>query len=270
MVNFWPTKDLDNYINLKERVEARMALVDVTATGEDNILNTEQIEELITDDLKYRNQQLKKLKEEVLDLEDMDETVSLTDFTLDDFRIELLNFLESNRKRLQEAPFGLYAVVPSPSGEHADLSDSRQFSESEKEIIKPGVVFCLKQKGDSEGNEEVNPLNPYFLVYIRNDGTVRFNYTHAKQILEIYRLMCQGIKFPYEKLCELFNVETNNGEQMDAYTELLKKAVDEVIRIFKKRGNQKLTSDRGGLLIPPAKQLHEMENFELLTWLIVE
>jgi ERCC4-related helicase len=269
LVNFWPTKDLDNYINLKERVEARMALVDVTATGEDNILNTEQIEELITDDLKYRNQQLKKLKEEVLDLEDMDETVSLTDFTLDDFRIELLNFLESNRKRLQEAPFGLYAVVPSPSSEHADLSDSRQFSENEKEIIKPGVVFCLKQKGDSEGNEEVNPLNPYFLVYIRNDGTVRFNYTHAKQILEIYRLMCQGIKFPYEKLCELFNVETNNGEQMDAYTELLKKAVDEVIRIFKKRGNQRLTSDRGGLLIPPAKQLHEMENFELLTWLIV-
>ena len=269
LVNFWPTKDLDNYINLKERVEARMALVDVTATGEDNILNTEQIEELITDDFKYRNQQLKKLKEEVLDLEDMDETVSLTDFTLDDFRIELLNFLESNRKRLHEAPFGLYSVVPSPSGEHAGLSDSRQFSESEKEIIKPGVVFCLKQKGDSEGNEEVNPLNPYFLVYIRNDGTVRFNYTHAKQILEIYRLMCQGRKAPYEKLCELFNAETNNGEKMDAYTELLKKAVYEIIRIFKKRSNLRLTSDRGALIIPTAKQLNEMENFELVTWLIV-
>ncbi|MFA4909971.1 MAG: helicase-related protein [Desulfobacteria bacterium] len=269
LVNFWPTNDLDNYINLKERVEARMALVDVTATGEDNILNTEQIEELITDDLKYRNQQLKKLKEEVLDLEDMDETVSLTDFTLDDFRIELLNFLESNRKRLHEAPFGLYSVVPSPSGEHAGLSDSRQFSESEKEIIKPGVVFCLKQKGDSEGNEEVNPLNPYFLVYIRNDGTVRFNYTHAKQILEIYRLMCQGRKAHYEKLCELFNDETNNGEKMDAYTELLKKAVDEIIRIFKKRSNLRLTSDRGALLIPKVKQLNEMENFELVTWLIV-
>ena len=269
LVNFWPTKDLDNYINLKERVEARMALVDVTATGEDNVLNTEQIEELITDDLKYRNQQLKKLKEEVLDLEDMDETVSLTDFTLDDFRIELLNFMESNRKRLQEAPFGLYAVVPTPSGNHAVLSDSRHFSESEKEIIKPGVVFCLKQKGASEGNEEVNPLNPYFLVYIRNDGTVRFNYTNAKQILEIYRLMCQGTKAPHEKLCELFNEETNNGEKMDAYTELLKKAVDEIIRIFKKRGNQRLTSDRGALLIPSTKQLNEMENFELVTWLIV-
>ena len=257
MVNFWPTSDLDNYINLKERVEARMALVDVTATGEDNILNTEQIEELIRDDLKYRNKQLKKLKEEVLDLEDMDESVSLTDFTLDNFRIELMNFLESNRKRLKEAPFGLYAVVPLPSGEH------------EKEIIKPGVVFCLKQKDDSHGNEEVNPLNPYFLVYIRNDGTVRFNYTHAMQILEIYRLMCQGKKAPYEKLCELFNDETQNGEQMDGYTGLLKKAVDEIIRIFKKRSNRHLTSDRGAVLIPTTKQLHKMENFELVTWLIV-
>jgi superfamily II DNA or RNA helicase len=270
LVNFWPTKDLDNYINLKERVEARMALVDVTATGEDNILNTEQIQELISDDLKYRDQQLKKLKEEVLDLEDMDETVSLTDFTLDDFRIELLNFLESNRKRLHEAPFGLYAVVPSPSGSYAVFSEPRQFSENEKEIIKPGVVFCLRQKGESDGNEEVNPLNPYFLVYIRDDGTVRFNYTNAKQILEICRLMCQARKSPYEKLCELFNAETDNGEKMDVYTGLLKRAIDEIIRIFKKRGSQKLTSDRGALLIPMAKQLNEMENFELVTWLIVK
>jgi len=270
LVNFWPTKDLDNYINLKERVEARMALVDVTATGEDNVLNTEQIEELITDDLKYRNQQLKKLKNEVLDLEDMDETVSLTDFTLDDFRIELLNFIENNRKRLHDAPFGLYGVVPSPSGEHAELLGSDQFTGNEKDIIKPGVVFCLKQKGENDGNEEVNPLNPYFLVYIRSDGMVRYNYTHAKQILEIYRLICQGRKEPYEKLCDLFNTETQNGEKMSGYTELLKKAVEEVIRIFKKKGSQKLTSDRGALLLPTAKQLHSMENFELVTWLIIK
>jgi hypothetical protein len=269
LVNFWPTKDLDNYINLKERVEARMALVDVTATGEDNILNTEQIQELISDDLKYRNQQLKRLKEEVLDLEDMDETVSLTDFTLDDFRIELLNFLEGNRRRLNDAPFGLYAIVPSPSGEHSELHNGRTFSANEKDIIKPGVIFCLKQKGDSDGNEEINPLSPYFLVYIRNDGTVRYNYTHAKHILEMCRLLCQNVKFPYEKLCELFNEETNNGHKVDTYTNLLKKTVDEIVRIFKKRGAQKLTSDRGALITPVKKQLDELNQFELVTWLIV-
>lgn len=270
LVNFWPTKDLDNYINLKARVEARMALVDVTATGEDNILNTEQIEELIEEDLKYRNQQLKKLKDEVLDLEDMNESISLTDFTLDDFRVELVNYLENNRKKLEEARFGLYAVVPSPSGKHAALLDSKGLSASEKDIIKPGVVYCLKQKGDTDGNEEVNPLQPYFLVYIRDDGNVRFNYTNAKQILEIYRLMCQGHKEPFDELCSLFNAETRHGQDMDKYTELLRQAIDEISRVFKKRVNQKLTTDRGALLVPKSKQINDMDNFELVTWLVIK
>lgn len=269
LVNFWPTKDLDNYINLKERVECRMALVDVTATGEDNILNTEQLEELITDDLKYRNQQLKKLQNEVLDIEDMDESISLTDFTLDDFRIELLNFIENNRKRLKESPLGLYAVVPAPGGEHASLIKNREISAAEKEIIKPGVIYCLSQKNGSDDNEAVNPLNPYFLVYIRDDGTVRYNYTNAKQILEIYRLLCQNQKQPYEELCNLFNQETDNGMKMDKYSALLGKATKEIAHIFKKKGNAKLTSDRGALLIPLAKQINEMDDFELVTWLIV-
>ncbi len=269
LVNFWPTKDLDNYINLKERVEARMALVDVTATGEDNILNTEQIEELISEDLKYRNRQLKKLQEEVLDLEDMDENVSLTDFTLDDFRIELLGYITANREKLENAPFGLYAVIPSPSDETFTASSGKSFSQAEREIIKPGAIYCLRQKGVTDGNEEVNPLQPYFLVYVRDDGTVRYNYTNAKQILEIYRLLCQGQTEPYQYLCDIFNAETDNGQKMDKYAELLKKAVEEIIRVFKKRGTQKLLTDRSALIIPKAKQINEMDNFELITWLVL-
>lgn len=271
LVNFWPTKDLDNYINLKERVEARMALVDVTATADDNVLATDQIEELIEDDLKYRNRQLKKLRDEVLDLEDMNESISLTDFTLDDFRIELLNFIESNRKKLEDAPFGLYSVVPSPSGNYSSLLDTEKLSTAEKEIIKPGVVYCLKQKGDTDGNEEVNPLQPYFLVYIRDDGQVRFNYTNAKQILEIYRLMCSGKSQAFEELCEIFNAETMQGEDMQKYSKLLAKAIDELSRIFNKRSNQKITgNDRGALLIPKSKRISETNNFELVTWLIIK
>lgn len=270
LVNFWPTKDLDNYINLKERVEARMALVDVTATADDNVLATDQIEELIEDDLKYRNKQLKKLKDEVLDLEDMSESISLTDFTLDDFRIELLSFLENNRQKLTDAPFGLYAVVPSPSGKFQHCIDSASFSDSEKDIIKPGVVYCLKQKGDTDGNEEINPLQPYFLIYIRDDGQVRYNYTNAKHILEIYRLMCAGRKEPFEELCDVFNTETNQGSDMQQYSKLLHLAVEEISRVFKKRGNQKLVSDRGALLVPKAKQVNETDNFELVTWLVIK
>lgn len=271
LVNFWPTKDLDNYINLKERVEARMALVDVTATADDNVLATDQISELIEDDLKYRNKQLKKLQKEVLDLEDMDETISLTDFTLDDFRIELLSYIESNRQKLQDAPFGLYAVVPAPSEQNSNYIDVSQFSEAERDIIKPGVVYCLKQKGDTSGNEEVNPLQPYFLVYIRDDGQVRFNYTHAKHILEIYRLMCAGKTKPFEELCEVFNAETGNGEQMCKYTKLLEQAIEEISRVFNKRSSQKITgNDRGALLIPKSKRINEINNFELVTWLVIK
>lgn len=270
LVNFWPTPDLDNYINLKERVEARMALVDVTATGEDNILNVEQLEDLITEDLKYRNRQLLRLKDEVLDLEEMNEGISLTDFTLDDFRMELANFLDRNRKRLEEAPMGLYAVVPAPAGLHAHLIDSSKFSPSEKDIIKPGVVFCLCQKGDTEGNEQVNPLQPYFLVYIRQDGTVRYNYTNAKQILEIYRLMCQGQREPFYELCELFNTETERGTDMSDFSELLQRAVREISRMFKKRSNSQLISNRSGLVVPHDKQAREVEDFDLITWLVIK
>lgn len=268
LINFWPTKDLDNYINLKERVEARMALADITATGEDNILNVEQIEELISEDLKYRNKQLKRLKEEVLDLEDMDDAVSLTDFTLDDFRIELLKYIDVNKQKIKNSPLGLYAIVPSPDNKKLSENGAK-FSQKEIDIIKPGVIFCLRQKGDTDGNEVLNPLQPYFLVYIRDDGNVRLNYVNAKQILEVYRLLCQGVTTPYNQLCDMFNEETDDGEKMDKYEELLKSAVSEITRIFKKRGAQKLTSDRSALIIPKTKQMYDMENFELITWLVV-
>jgi hypothetical protein len=270
LVNFWPTPDLDNYLNLKERVESRMALVDMAATGEDNILNTEQLHELVENDLNYRNQQLKKLKDEVLDLEDMDEGLSLTDFTMDDFKIELSNFLDTHKKHLHDSPLGLYAVVPAPGGDYATIHGDRIFSETEKEIVKPGVIFCLKQKQETEGNAAINPLSPYFLAYIRTDGAVRYNYTHAKHILEIYRLLCQGVTSPYEKLCELFNTETDYCEKMADYTDLLKTAADEMIRVFKKRNAHKLTSERGALIAPLKQQLDNLNQFELVTWLIVK
>ena len=200
----------------------------------------------------------------------MNESISLTDFTLDDFRVELSNYLENNRKKLKDAPLGLYAVVPSPSGNHGQYLNLDKFSEVERKIIKPGIVYCLKQKGDTDGNEEVNPLQPYFLIYIWEDGQVRFNYTNAKQILEIYRLLCQGNITAFQQLCDLFNTETDNGTRMEPYADLLKKAVDEIIRVFKKRITQRVLTDRAGLIIPQSKQVNEGHNFELVTWLVIK
>jgi len=269
LMNFWPTEDLNNYINLKDRVEARMALVDIAATGEENLLETDQLKDLIEEDLKFRNRQLKKLQKEVLDLEELDENISLSEFTLDDFRVELTNYIEKNKERLQKSPFGLYAVVPSPSGKYSDMLQNRDISDSAKEIIKPGVIYCLKQKESIDGAETVNPLSPYFLVYIRDDNTVRFNYTHPKQILEIFRLLSIGKDVPYNELCDIFNNETNDGSEMNTYNNLLKTAIAEINRVFKKRASIRLTNNREAQLISGAKPEEIDESFELITWLVI-
>jgi hypothetical protein len=254
LVNFWPTSDLDKYINLKGRVEARMALVDISATADDNLLKTDQIEDLVTDDLNYRNRQLLRLQDEILDLEDMDDCLSLTDFTLDDFRLELSDFITNNKNLLENSPLGMYAIGKCPM---------------DSEIIKPGVIFCLAQKKDDEENNKINPLNPYYLVYIRDNGEVRYTYTHSKQVLEMFRQICQGENRAYESLCALFNAETNNGKDMTKYAGLIKKAAEATIQVAGKKGNMSLLSGRGGLLIPAEKQASIMDDFELVTWLVI-
>ena len=255
LVNFWPTPDLNRYIKLKNRVEARMALVDIAATQGDNLLESEEIQELLEDDLKYRDQQLLRLKDEVLDLEDFNESVALNEFTLDDFRIDLMNYIESNRKTLEDAPFGLYTVVP-PHPEY--------------QMITKGVIFCLRQKGDSTGNEKINPLQPYFLVYIREDGEVRYTFAQPKQILEMYRLLCADVKKPYEALCTLFDKQTNNGTDMIQYNDLLQKAVHSLSRTYRKRAVGDLLSGRGGTLVKQQKQVRNVTDFELITWLVIQ
>lgn len=268
LVNFWPTQDLDDYINLKTRVESRMALVDLTATAEDNILKTDEVKELIDEDMKYRDQQLKRLKDEVLDLEDMSDSISLTDFTLDDFRIELSNFLKNSEDKIKNSPDGIYAVIPSP--DNTVQPSSKTFDDTAKKIIKPGVIFCLRQKNATEECEKINPLNPYFLVYIYEDGSKVYNYTSAKSILEVYRLLCTGEKAPYNQLCDLFNTETNNGSDMQKYTDLLDRAVAEIMSSFKKRSAMKLTASRNAVLIKKDKQATNVNDFELVTWLIIK
>jgi len=255
LVNFWPTQDLDKYVNLKNRVEARMALVDIAATFEDNILKTDEIEELIHEDMRYRDKQLLRLREEVLDLEDFSESVALNEFTLDDFRIELSKYIEANRKLLEDAPLGLYAVVP---------------PHPEQQIIAPGVVFCLKQKGEPKSGDTVNPLQLYYLVYVRDDGTVRFGFAQPKQILEIYRLLCTGKTAAYEQLCQLFDNETNNGADMKLYNKLLVAAVDSIAKTFQKRVAAGLQTSRDFVIPNQHEQARETTDFDLITWLVIK
>jgi hypothetical protein len=210
---------------------------------------------LIEDDLKYRDKQLLRLKDEILDLEDFNESVALSEFTLDDFRMELTKYIEANRALLEQAPLGLYTVVP-PASEYQQ--------------IVPGVIFCLKQSGDTAGNETVNPLQPYFLVYVRGDGIVRYTFAQPKQILEIYRVLCAGKATPYEALCNLFDAETKNGSDMSLYNELLEKAVESIVHTFKKRALTGLLSGRGGVLVEANKQVTSTSDSQLITWLVIK
>lgn len=268
LVNFWPTQDLNRYINLKDRVEARMALVDLAATGEDDLLNTDQIKDLLREDLRYRERQLLRLKEEVLDLEEMDDAVSLSEFTLDDFRIELMNYLEANKEKLKEAPFGLYGVVPPLK----DLKSRDLFNGPAQDIVRPGVIFCLKHEAaQEEGRQKsVNPLNPYYLLYVRNDGEVRFTFVHAKQVLTMYQALCRGQAEPIKALCDSFDAETNNGLDMSKYDKLLSRAVDSIVRTFQKRTAAGLQSGRDFVIPDKKQQASKADDFELVTWLVIK
>ncbi|MFM7382559.1 MAG: C-terminal helicase domain-containing protein, partial [Microcystaceae cyanobacterium] len=258
LVNFWPVEDLNRYINLKNRVEARMALVDITATGEDNVLVIADQEAQVREEMTYRDQQLLRLQNEVLDLEDFEQTVSLTDFSLDDFRMDLLNYLNQHQEALAQAPKGIYGVVPNPPG-HPQ--------------IQPGLIFCLRHRADSTGDDavkQVNPLQPYFLVYILTDGTVRYTFTQPKQILKIFQELCAGKDKPYEDLCRLFDRRTENGVNMAVENDLLLKAVQSITETFSKRALSNLFNmGKRGLLPAKAAQVSQASDFELVTWLVI-
>lgn len=265
MVNFWPTKDLEKYIKLKQRVEARMALVDITATGEENLFTEEEFEELLSNEMKFRARQLKRLHDEVLDLEEMEEGISLTDFSLDDFRADLLNYLNTNEKELREAPLGLFGVVPSPGNEY--WSHSLTLSPEQKDIFKPGVIFCLKHSLDGKDYEQLNPLHPYFLVYVREDGTVRYRYTNAKQVLEMYRILARDRTHPVEALCDMFDARTGDGEDMEKYEVMLHAAVNDIKKTLDRRSQTQLQNTRGAII--PARKKSQENEYELITWLVI-
>ncbi|MCX7144203.1 MAG: hypothetical protein NT123_24835 [Proteobacteria bacterium] len=185
------------------------------------------------------------------------------DNTLDDFRLELLKYIEANRAALEDAPFGLYTVVP-PHPEY--------------KVIAPGVIFCFRQEGISgvlgaakkDANREINPLQPYFLVYVLDDGNVRFGFAHPKQILDIYRILCSGKSEPYSQLCNLFDQQTNHGAEMKAYDVLLKKAVDSVAATFRKRAASGLQSGRSFVLPDEQDQVNAKTDLELVTWMVLK
>ena len=266
LVNCWPVADLDNYLGVKVRVESRMALVDLAATQTDNLLDPNQLEELAREDLLFRDRQLQRLKEEVLGLDEIEDSVSLTDFSLDEFRLDLLRYLEANRSELEEAGEGLYAIVPA--------------SENSSPRALPGAIFCLRHRknhianvdtsNQPEETSKVNPLAPYYLIYIHDDGNVRFGFVQPKETMRLFRELAAGEATALEKLCELFDRRTDDGSRMDNYDRLIQKSLASIERTFTRRIAATLLSSRAAIL-PTSQETPtaNSDDFDLVSWLLV-
>jgi hypothetical protein len=215
LVNFWPNMELDEYLDLESRVSGRMVLLDVSATGEENVIEFQAGNEM--NDLEYRRAQLQKLQDAVIDLEDLSSGVSIADLTLNDFRIDLAGYLRSNRSRLDALPLGTYAVTEA-------------LAESENPI-PPGVIFCLRAVGDAAlaVAEPGYPLAPHYIVHVGDDGEVLLPYTQAKQVLDRLKKLSLGRDQPEQDAYKAFDKVTRSGRDMETYRKLLARAVGTLV-----------------------------------------
>ena len=244
LVNFWPDMDLDEYINLKNRVETRMKISIMTATGDDDLINAEE-----KGDLEYRKAQLKRLQEEVVDIEDTSEGISIMDLGLNEFRLDLLEYLKTHPD-MERKPRGLHAVVPAT------------------EELPEGVIFVLRNVNNSVNIDNQNRIHPFYMVYIGREGDVICDYLNPKQLLDDVRLLCRGKSEPIKAVYTKFNEETDDGRNMAEMSELLSMAIDSIIdtkeesdidSLFSAGGTSALMSDISGL-----------SDFELICFLVVK
>lgn len=242
MVNFWPDVTLDAYINLKQRVENRMLISNMASTGDDNILNTDE------KDLEYRKIQLQKLQDEVIDLEDLREGVSITDLGLNDFRVDLSNYMKAYGE-MKNIPEGLHAVVQAT------------------EILTEGVIFVLKNVNTSVNINKLNRLHPYYLVYIKGSGELFLNHVESKKILDAMRMLCKGKHEPLTELCKKLSSETDEYHDMDSYSVLLKQSISTILRTEEEK--EVLSLFKSGGTTALKDKFKGIEDFKLVSFLIV-
>lgn len=244
LVNFWPDMTLDDYINLKGRVETRMKISIMTSTGDDDLINAEE-----KGDLEYRKQQLKRLQEEVVDIEDMSDGISIMDLGLNEFRLDLLEYLKTH-PNMDKMPRGLHTVVPATDELHE------------------GIIFILKNVNNSVNIDNQNRIHPFYMVYISMDGEVLCDYLNPKQLLDDIRLLCRGKSEPIQAVYSKFNEETNDGKDMAEMSELLSEAIDSIIDTKEESDIDSLFSAGGTSAL--MSNISGLEDFELISFIVVK
>src|SRR5690625_817774 len=245
LVNYWPDITLDEYINLKERVENRMVIADVTATGDDNVLTAK------SSDIAYRKEQLKRLQDEVIELEDVKAGISITDLGLNDFRMDLLNYVKEHGE-LDKVPFGMHAVVP-----------------AQPEVgLQPGVIFALRNIHQSVNVNQQNRLHPFYLVYIDDDGRIVADHTEVKRLLDLIRSSCRGRIEPIRDVCRIFNERTADGRAMGSCSDLLSSALRSMLEVKEEKDIDSLFS--GGRTTALIHTIKGLDDFGLIAFLVIE
>ncbi len=245
LVNYWPDISLDEYIRLKERVESRMTIADLAATGDDNVLSAQ------ANDVAYRKEQLRRLQEEVIELEDVKTGVSITDLGLNDFRMDLLNYVKAHGD-LANMPNGMHAVV----------------SANTAMGLQPGVIFTLRNRNNGVQVNQHNRLHPYYLVYIDRSGQVVHDHTEVKRLLDLVRSACKGQAEPVLQACQSFNQETSDGRHMQAYSDLLSQTIRSMIDVKEESDLDSLFS--GGKTTALTNTISGLDDFELVSFLVIQ
>ena len=255
MINYWPTEDMEVYLRLQSRVQARMALADAAATGGEDPLNESAYEQSQME-LNFRDQQLKQLRQEVLDFDDLSDGVVLSDFTLDYFFTQLLRYLEDNKRELEATPNGVYAV-----------------SHDTNRPMETGVIFFLRQRNASTDiqRKTASPLHPFYAVYIRSNGDIRYGCANTRQVLDLFESAAVGKTQPRQDLCIQFDEETKNGENMARYNGLLKAVINHISRAHTttQTNNMGLGGTRDFALPLESEAPGDASDFELVTWLVI-
>ncbi len=252
LVNFWPNMELDEYINLEARVSGRMVLLDISATGEENIIEFSDAGKM--NDLEYRRRQLEQLQNEVVDLEDLGGGLSITDMTLNDFRMDLTEYLKEHADRLEHMTPGAFAVT-------------RVDDLIEEEGLEPGVIFCLRSESTKLSTDSTYALAPHYLVWVSESGEVQMNFTQAKKILDLLKKLSLGRSQPDEGTVARFNFATRDATDMSKYQALLAKAVAAITGKAEEKGVESLFQ-RGGTALSK-ESFQGMDDFEVVSYLII-
>lgn len=257
LVNFWPNMELDEYLDLESRVSGRMVLLDVSATGEENIIEFQAGNQM--NDLEYRRAQLQKLQDAVIDLEDLSSGVSIADLTLNDFRVDLAGYLRENRERLESLPLGSYAVVATPEDHSGNAENT----------IPPGAIFCLRAVGEAAGRaaEPGYPLSPHFVVHVGEEGEVLLPYTQAKQVLDRLKKVSIGRDLPDAEACGRFDKTTRFGRDMESYHKLLSRAVTSIAGKSEERAVASLFTPGGTHALKG--EFAGINDFEVVAFLVI-